>query len=154
MLTEAFVTAHTEVLRQLLQTQQRMAQQLPRMPPSQQKVQPSKPCSPEVPTQRDINTIVGAAQLLEGQNSMLNQMVYDVIQGRYGKPYQNSLADSLYQSLSASMVEQARLFNLLEEYVNQDHSKPPTQYYHLLGYRWILGQKRGQIKAVNEYYLR
>jgi hypothetical protein len=51
---------------------------------------------------------------------MLNQMVYDIIQGRYGKPYQNSLADSLSQSLSASMVEQARLFNLLEQYVNQD----------------------------------
>jgi hypothetical protein len=47
-------------------------------------------------------------------------MVYDIIQGRYGKPYQNSLADSLSQSLSASMVEQARLFNLLKEYVNQD----------------------------------
>jgi hypothetical protein len=120
MLTEAFVTAHTEVLRQLLQTQQQMARQLPRMPPSQQKVQPSKPCSPKVPTQRDINTIVGATQLLEGQNSVLSQIVYDVIHGRYGKPYQNSLADSLSQSLSASMVEQARLFNLLEEYVNQD----------------------------------
>jgi hypothetical protein len=47
-------------------------------------------------------------------------MVYDIIQGRYGKPYQNSLVDSLSKSLSASMVEQARLFNLLEEYVNQD----------------------------------
>jgi hypothetical protein len=120
MLTEAFVTTHTEVLRQLLQTQQRMVQQLPRAPPSQQTVQPSKPCSPEVPTQSDINAIVGATQLLEGQNSMLNQMVYDVIQGRYGKPYQNSLADSLSQSLSVSMVEQARMFNLLEQYVNQD----------------------------------
>jgi hypothetical protein len=120
MLTEAFVTAHTEVLRQLLQTQQRMAQQLPRIPPMQPKVQPSKPCSPEVPTQRDINAIVGATQLLEGQNTMLNQMVSDIIQGRYGKPYQNGLADSLSQSLSASMVEQARLFNLLEEYVKQD----------------------------------
>jgi hypothetical protein len=119
-LTEAFVAAHTEVLRQLLQTQQRMAQQLPQMPPLQQKVQPSKPCSPEVPTQSDINAIAGATRLLEGQNSMLNQMVYDIIQGRYGKPYQNSLADSLSQSLSASMVEQARLFNLLKEYVNQD----------------------------------
>jgi hypothetical protein len=51
---------------------------------------------------------------------MLNQMVYDIIQGRYGEPSQTSLADSLSQSLSASMVEQARLFNLLEEYVNQD----------------------------------
>jgi hypothetical protein len=97
-----------------------MAQQLPQMPPLQQKVQPSKPCSPEVPTQSDINAIAGATRLLEGQNSMLNQMVYDIIQGRYGKPYQNSLADSLSQSLSASMVEQARLFNLLKEYVNQD----------------------------------
>jgi hypothetical protein len=120
MLTEAFIAAHTEVLCQLLQTQQQMAQQLQQMPPMQSKLQPSKPCSLEVPTQRDINTIVGLTQLLEGQNSVLNQIVHDIIQGRYGKPYQNSLADSLSQSLSASMVEQARLFNLLEEYVNQD----------------------------------
>jgi hypothetical protein len=114
-LTEAFVAAHTEVLCQLLQ-----AQQLHQMPPMHQELQPSKPCSPEVPTQSDINAIVGTTQLLEGQNSMLNQMVYDIIQGRYGKQSQNSLADSLSQSLSASMVEQARLFNLLVEYVNQD----------------------------------
>jgi hypothetical protein len=86
MLTEAFVAAHTEVLCQLLQTQQQMAQQLQQMPPMQSKLQPSKPCSPEVPTQGDINAIVGATQLLEGQNSMLNQMVSDIIQGRYGKP--------------------------------------------------------------------
>jgi hypothetical protein len=120
MLTEAFVAVHTEVLCQLLQAQQRMAQQLRQMPQMQPKLQPSKPCSPEVPSQSDINAIVGATQLLEGQNSMLNQMVYDVIQRRYGKPCQNSLADSLSQSLSTSMVEQARLFNLLEEYVNRD----------------------------------
>jgi hypothetical protein len=119
-LTEAFVAAHTDVLRQILQAQQQMAQQLQQMPPMQQRLQPSKPCSPEVPTQSDINAIAGATQLLEGQNSMLNQMVYDVIQGRCGEPSQNSLADSLSQSLSASMVEQARLFNLLGEYVNQD----------------------------------
>jgi hypothetical protein len=86
----------------------------------QPKLQPPKPCSPKVPTQRDINAIVGTTQLLEGLNSMLSQIVYDIIQGRYGKPYQNSLADSLSQSLSACMVEQARLFNLLEEYVNRD----------------------------------
>jgi hypothetical protein len=93
---------------------------LVKMPPMQQKLRPSKPCSPEGPTPSDINAIVGATQLLEGQNSMLNQMVYDIIQGRYGEPSQNSLADSLSQFLSASMVEQAQLFNLLEEYVNQD----------------------------------
>jgi hypothetical protein len=120
MLTEAFVAAHTKVLCQLLQTQQQMAQQLQQMPPMQSKLPPSKPYSPEVPTQRDINAIVGATQLLEGQNSVLSQMVYDVIQGRYGETYQNNLTDSLSQSLSASMVEQAHLFNLLEEYVNQD----------------------------------
>jgi hypothetical protein len=120
MLTEAFVAAHTDVLCQLLQAQQWMAQQLQQMPSVQQKLQPPKPCSTEVPTQNDINTIVGATQLLEGQNSMLNQMVYDVIQGRYGEPSQTSLADSLSQSLSASMVAQARLFNRLVEYVNQD----------------------------------
>jgi hypothetical protein len=120
MLTEAFIAANTEVLCQLLQTQQQMAQRLQQMPPMQSKLQPSKPCSPEVPTQRDINTIVGLTQLLEGQNSVLNQIVHDIILGRYGKPYQNNLADSLSQSLSASMVEQARLFNLSEEYVSQD----------------------------------
>jgi hypothetical protein len=74
-LTEAFVAAHTEVLCQLLQAQQRMAQQLQQMSPMQQKPQPYKPCSPEVPTQSDINAIVGTTQPLEGQNSMLNQMV-------------------------------------------------------------------------------
>jgi hypothetical protein len=94
-LTEAFVAAHTDVLCQILQAQQQTAQQLQRMPPMQQKLRPSKPCSPKVPTQSDINAIVGATQLLEGQNSMLSQMVYDIIQGRYGEPSQTSLADSL-----------------------------------------------------------
>jgi hypothetical protein len=65
-LTEAFVAAHTDVLCQILQAQQRMAQQLQQMPPIQQKLRPSKPCSPEVPTQSDINAIVSATQLLEG----------------------------------------------------------------------------------------
>jgi hypothetical protein len=91
------------------------------MPPMQPKLRPSKPCSPKIPTQNDINAIIGATQLLEGRNSMLNQMVYDITQGRYGEPSQPSLANSLSQSLSASMVEQARLFNLLVEYINQDH---------------------------------
>jgi hypothetical protein len=70
-----------------------------------------------------ISAIIGATQLLEGQNSMLSQMVYDVIQGRYGEPSQTSLAGSLSQSLSASMVEQARLFNLL---VDVDGENPST----------------------------
>jgi hypothetical protein len=122
-LTEAFVAAHTEVSCWLLQAQQQTAQQLQQMRPMQQKLRPSKPCSPEVPTQSDINAIVDATELLEGQNSMLNQMVYNIIQGRYGEPSQTSLANSLSQSLTASMVEQARLFNLLVEYVNQDQAQ-------------------------------
>jgi hypothetical protein len=36
--TEAFIAAHTDVLCQLLQAQQRMAQQLQLMPPVQQKL--------------------------------------------------------------------------------------------------------------------
>jgi hypothetical protein len=43
--------------------------------------------------------------MLEGQNAMLNQMVYDIIQGQYGGPSQTSFVDSLSQSLSAFMVE-------------------------------------------------
>jgi hypothetical protein len=32
--------------------------------------------------------------------------------------------------------------------------KPPTQYYHLLDYHWILGQKRRHSEATKEDYLR
>jgi hypothetical protein len=110
-----------------------MAQQLQQMQPMQQKLRPFKPCSPKVPTQTNINAIVGAIQMLEGQNSVLNQIVYDIIQGRYGESSPTSLVDSLSQSLSASMVEEARLFNLLVEHVNQDQPQasdsilPPSQ---------------------------
>jgi hypothetical protein len=132
-LTKAFVVAQTEVLCQILQAQQRMAQQLQQLQPMQQELRPFKPCSPRGPTQADINAIVAAIQMLEWKNSVLNQIVYDIIQGRYGGPSQTSLADSLSQSLSASMVEQARLFNRLVEHVNQDRPQasdsilPPTQ---------------------------
>jgi hypothetical protein len=132
-LTEAFVVAQTKVLCQILQAQQRMAKQLQQLQPMQQELRPFKPCSPIVPTQTDINAIVGAIQMLEGQNSLLNQIVYDIIQGRYGESSQTSLADSLSRSLSASMVEQARLFNLLVEHANQDQPQasdsilPPSQ---------------------------
>jgi hypothetical protein len=110
-----------------------MAQELQQMPPMQQKLRLFKPCIPRVPTQTDINAILGAIQMLEGQNSVLNQLVYNIIQGHYGGPSRTSLADNLSQSLSASMVEQARLFNLLVYHVNQDqpHASdsllPPSQ---------------------------
>jgi hypothetical protein len=66
-----------------------------------------------------MNTIVVAIHMLERKNSVLNQIVYDIIQGHYRGQSQTSLADSLSQSLSASMVEQARLFDLLVDHVNQ-----------------------------------
>jgi hypothetical protein len=49
-MTEAFVAARTEVLCQILQAQQRMAQQLQQMQPMQQKPRPFEPCSPRIPT--------------------------------------------------------------------------------------------------------
>jgi hypothetical protein len=94
-LAEAFVATQTEVLRQILQTQQQMAQQLQQMQPMQQKPQSFVPYSPRVPTQTDMDTIVGAIHMLEGQNAVLIQIVYDIIQGRYRGLSQNSLADSL-----------------------------------------------------------
>jgi hypothetical protein len=43
-LNEAFMAAHTDVLCQILQAQQQMAQQLQQMLPMQPKLRPSKPC--------------------------------------------------------------------------------------------------------------
>jgi ribosomal protein L19 len=132
-LTEAFVATETEMLHQILQVQKQMAQQLQQMQPMQQKPRSFEPCSPGVPTQTSMDTIVGAIHMLEGQNSVLSQIVYDIIQGRYRGISQTSLADSLSQSLSASMVEQARLFNLLVDHVNQgqlntsDSILPPSK---------------------------
>jgi hypothetical protein len=80
-----------------------------------------------------MDTIVDAIHMLEGKNAVPGQIVYDIIQGRYGGLSPNSLADGLSQSLSASMVEHARLFNLLVDHVNQDQLNisdsilPPSQ---------------------------
>jgi hypothetical protein len=95
-----------------------MAQQLQQMRQMQQKPQSFEPCSPEVPTQTNMNTIVGAIHMLEGKNSVLSQIVDDIIQGRYSGLAQTSLVDSLSQSLSTSMVKQARLFNQLVDHIN------------------------------------
>jgi hypothetical protein len=48
-----------------------------------------------VPTQTDMNTIVSAIHMLERQNLVLSQIVYDIIQGCYKGLSQTSLADSL-----------------------------------------------------------
>jgi hypothetical protein len=110
----------TEVLCQILQAQQHMAQQLQQMQPMQQKPRTFEPSSPGVPTQTDIDTNVGAIHMLKGQNLVISQIVHDIIQGCYRGLSQTSLAVSLSQSLFVSMVEQACLFNLLVDHVNQD----------------------------------
>jgi hypothetical protein len=150
-LTEAFVAAHTEVLCQLLQAQQQMAQQLQQMSPMQPKLQPSKPCSPEVPTQRDINAIVGATQLLEGQNSRWCTMLSKDVMGSHSRIVWQTVYLSPYlPPWSNKPVCSICWRNMLIE----TNPMPPTQYYHLLDYQWILEQKRGQTEATNEYYLR
>jgi hypothetical protein len=42
-----------------------------------------EPCSPGVPTQTDVDTIVHAIHMLEEQNAVLSQILHKIIQGRY-----------------------------------------------------------------------
>jgi hypothetical protein len=58
--------------------------------------------------------------MLEEPNAVLSQIVHNIIQGSYQGLSQTSLADGLSQSLSTSMVEQARLFNLLVDHIDHD----------------------------------
>jgi hypothetical protein len=76
-------------------------------------------CSLGVPTRADIDTIAGAINMLEEQNSVLSQIVHNIIQGRYQGLPQTSLIDGLSQFLPTSMVEQARLCKLLVDHINQ-----------------------------------
>jgi hypothetical protein len=75
---EAFMAAQTEVLRQILPAQQQMAQQLQQIQSMQRKPRSVEPCSPRVPAQTDMDTIVGAIHVLEGVNAVL-QIVHDII---------------------------------------------------------------------------
>jgi hypothetical protein len=153
-LTEAFVAAHTDALCQILQAQQRMAQQLQQMPLMQQKLRPSKSCSLKVPTQSDMSAIVGATQLLEGQNSMLNQMVYDIIQGCYGnhlKLVSQTISLSLYLPLWSNRPGCSICWWSM---LIKTNPRPPTPYYPFLDYQWILEKKRGKVEATSEYYMR
>jgi hypothetical protein len=99
--------AQTRVLCQILQTQQQLAQGLQQQPSlgahldgpnlvaqtmsstrkDPEKPQPYESCSPRVPTQANIYTIVGAIKMLEEQNS--------VLQDRYQGLSQTSLTNGL-----------------------------------------------------------
>jgi hypothetical protein len=48
-----------------------------------EKPRPYESCSPRVPTEADIDTIAGAIEMLEEQNSVLSQIVYNILQDRY-----------------------------------------------------------------------
>jgi hypothetical protein len=137
---------HPGVLCQILQTQQQLTQRLQQQPPhgsnpegpnlvtqtmnstgkDPEKPRPYESCSPRVPTQGEINTIAGAIEMLEEQNSVLSQIVDNILQGRYKGISQTSLTDGLAQALFTSMIEQAHLCNLLVA--------PPTLYYHHRSY--------------------
>jgi hypothetical protein len=69
------MATQTEVLCQILQAQQQMAQQLQQMQPMQQKSRSFEPCSPGLPTQTYMDTIVGAIHMLEGQFSAKSDRV-------------------------------------------------------------------------------
>jgi hypothetical protein len=49
--------------------------------------------SPQVPAQDDIDTIVGAIEMLEEQNSVLSQIVDNILQDRHQGLSQTSLTD-------------------------------------------------------------
>jgi hypothetical protein len=94
-MVEAFMAAQKGMLCQILQTQQQLVQMLRQQPPlganpdgpnlvaqtmistgkEPKKPQPYESCSPRVPTQGDMDTIAGAIQMLEEQNSVLRHIM-------------------------------------------------------------------------------
>jgi hypothetical protein len=84
------------------------------------KTRPYESYSPRVPTQADIDTIVGAIEMLKEQNAVLSQIVDNILQDCYQEISQTSLTDGLSQALFTSMVEQARLCKLLVDHRNRN----------------------------------
>jgi hypothetical protein len=140
MMVEAFMASQKGMLCQILQTQQQLVQMLQQQPPfganpagpnlvaqtiisagkDPERPQPYEYCSPRVPTQGDIDTIAGAIEMLEEQNSVLSHIVDNILQDRYQGLSQTSLTDGLSQALFTSVVEQARLCNLLVDHMKEN----------------------------------
>jgi hypothetical protein len=149
---EAFMAAQKGMLCQILQTQQ-LVQMLQQQPPlsanpdgpklvaqtmSSTGKDPKKPqhyesFSPRVPTQGDIDTIAGAIEMLEEQNSVLSRIVDNILQDHYQGLSPTSLTDGLSQALFTSVVKQARICNLLVDHVKKsqlntsDSLRPPSK---------------------------
>jgi hypothetical protein len=98
-----------------------------------EKPQPYESFSPRVPTQGDIDTIAGAIEMLEGQNSVLSHIMDNILPDRYQGLSQTSLTNGLSQALFTSVVEQARLCNLLPDHMKKsqlntsDSLLPPSK---------------------------
>jgi hypothetical protein len=84
-----------------------------------EKPQPFESCSPRVPTQGDIDTIAGAIEMLEEQNSVLSHIVDNILQDHYQGLSQTSLTNGLSQALFTSVVEQAHLCNFLVDHMKK-----------------------------------
>jgi hypothetical protein len=149
---EAFMAAQKGMLCQILETQQ-LVQMLQQQPPlsanpdgpklvaqtmSSTGKDPKKPqhyesFSPRVPTQGDIDTIAGAIEMLEEQNSVLSRIVDNILQDHYQGLSPTSLTDGLSQALFTSVVKQARICNLLVDHVKKsqlntsDSLRPPSK---------------------------
>jgi hypothetical protein len=152
-MVEAFMAAQKCMLYQILQTQQQLVQMLQQQPSfganpdgpnlvaqtmnstgrDLEKPQPFESCSSRVPTQGDIDTITGAIEMLEEQNSVLSNIVDNILQDRYQGLSQTSLTDGLSQALFTFVVEQARLCNLLVDHMKKsqrntsDSLLPPSR---------------------------
>jgi hypothetical protein len=102
-----------------------------------EKHQPFEYCSPRVPTQGDKDTIAGAIEMLEEQNSVLSHIVDNILQDRYQGLSQTSLMDGLSQALFTSVVEQTRICNLLVDHMRKcqlntfDSLLPPSKLMDL-----------------------
>jgi hypothetical protein len=97
------------------------------------KPKPSESCPPRVPTQGDIDTIASAIEMLEEQNSVLSHIVDNILQDRYQGLFETSLTNGLSQALFMSVVEQARICNLLVDHIRKsqlntfDSLLPPSK---------------------------
>jgi hypothetical protein len=153
MMVEAFMTAQKGMLCQILQTRQQLVQMLQQQPPlcanpdrpnlvaqamnstgkDLEKPQPFEYCSLRVPTQGDIDTIAGAIEMLEEQNSVLSHIVDNILQDHYQGLSQTCLTNGLSQAFFTSMVEQACLCNLLADHMKKsqlntsDSLLPPSK---------------------------
>jgi hypothetical protein len=152
-MVEAFMAAQKGMLCQILQTQQQLVQMLQQQPPlganpdgpnlvaqimnstekDPVKPKPFESCSPRVPTQGAIDTIAGAIEMLEEQNSVLSHIVDNILQDRYQELSQTSLTNGLSQALFMSVVEQAHLCNVLADHMKKsplntsDSLLPPSK---------------------------